>query len=60
MENKIDKKLLEQSKNQSSYVCLRSANLRKGKSVLELSNRDAMIIANREYKEALTKGLVTK
>jgi hypothetical protein len=34
-----------------SFICVRSAELRKGKSILELSQSDAMRIAWKELKE---------
>ena len=36
-----------------SFICKRSAELRKGKTVEELSQRDAMLIANTEFKDGL-------
>jgi len=33
-----------------SFICVRSAELRKGKSILELSQRDAMKMAWKELK----------
>jgi hypothetical protein len=40
--------LFKKAKNRISFVCLYSAELRKGKSIDEISQHDAFIIANKK------------
>jgi len=42
---------LQDCKNRVSYVCLRSADLRYGKTLTELSQSEAMKIANEEWRK---------
>jgi hypothetical protein len=38
----------KKSKGRTSYVCIRSAELRKGKTISEMSQHQAFIKANKE------------
>lgn len=44
-------KCIEKSKNRVSYCCHRAADLRKGKTNEELSQKEAFVSANEEAKE---------